>query len=64
MGISGSLSRGKITASQGLAGAPSYVPGSIPVRLSVCFVGGGGARIDSLSKLPPGPKVGSGDSGI
>jgi hypothetical protein len=54
----------KNTASQGLAGAPSYVPGSFPVRLSVCLGGGGGVRINSLSKLPPGPKLGSGDSGI
>ena len=53
----------KNTASQVLAGAPSYVPGSIPVRLSVCLGGGGGVRIDSLSKLPPGPKVWSGESG-
>ena len=58
MGISCSLSHGKITASKGPAGATSYVPGSIPVRLSVCFVGGGGARMDKLLKLP---KVGSGD---
>ena len=64
MGISCSLSHGKITASQGIAGAPSYVPGSTPVRLSACLGGGGGVRIDSLSNLPPGPKVGSGESGI
>ena len=48
-------SRGKITASQGLAGAPSYVPVSTPVRSSVCFAGGGWVMIDSLSILPPGP---------
>ena len=45
-------------------GAPSYAPGITPVRLSVCLGEGGGVRIDSLSKLPPGPKVGSGDLGI
>ena len=48
VGISCSLSHGKITASQGLAGAPSYVPGSTPARLSVCFRRSGGVRINSL----------------
>ena len=64
MGISCSLRHGKITASQGLAGASSYVPGSTPIRLSVCLGGGGGVRIETLLKLPPGPKVGSGETGI
>ena len=58
------MSNDKKTACQGLAGASSYVPGSTPIRLSVCLGGGGGVGINSLSKLPPGPKVGSGESGI
>ena len=30
----------------------------------MCLGEGGGVRIDSLSKLPPDPKVGSGESGF
>jgi hypothetical protein len=52
VGISCSMSHGKITASQGLAGAPSYIPDSTPERECV-HSEGLGVRINSLWKLPP-----------
>ena len=49
--------------SQGLAGAHSYIPVSTPLG-GVLHSEGLEVSINGLSKLPPVPKLGAGESGI